>query len=164
MATRRTVKSMISAIDKTISTLELELQNGEAKEMVLRAQIAALRGAAERDAARDHTRMNKFNAVRTWNSGYWFASKREARRYSELLLMEKAGEIEAIELQPAYRLFTPTPDGSLISTAKYVADFRYRDIPSGETVVEDVKGVRTQVYKLKKRWVEAQYGITITEV
>tara|TARA_B100000949_G_scaffold182222_1_gene163470 strand:- start:4120 stop:4290 length:171 start_codon:yes stop_codon:yes gene_type:complete len=43
MATRRTVKSMISAIDKTISTLELELQNGEAKEMVLRAQIAALR-------------------------------------------------------------------------------------------------------------------------
>ncbi|HAD76268.1 MAG TPA: hypothetical protein DCG16_10825 [Gemmatimonadetes bacterium] len=108
--------------------------------------------------------MNKFNAVRTWNSGYWFASKREARRYSELLLMEKAGEIEAIELQPAYRLFTPTPDGSLISTAKYVADFRYRDIPSGETVVEDVKGVRTQVYKLKKRWVEAQYGITITEV
>ena len=43
MAARRTVKSMYSDIDKTISTLELELQSGEAKEMVIRAQIAALR-------------------------------------------------------------------------------------------------------------------------
>ena len=43
MAARRTVKSMYADIDKTISTLELELQSGEAKEMILRAQIAALR-------------------------------------------------------------------------------------------------------------------------
>ena len=107
---------------------------------------------------------HKYNAVRTWCSGYWFASKREARRYSELLLLESAGEVRDIELQPAYRLMSPTPDGSLVSTAKYVADFRYVDIPSGETVVEDVKGVRTQVYILKKRWVETQYGITIKEV
>ena len=107
--------------------------------------------------------MNKFNAVRTWNGGHWFASKAEARRYTELLLLESAGEIRDIELQPTYPLLTPTPDGSLVSTAKYVADFRYRDIPSGATVVEDVKGVRTQVYKLKRRWVEAQYGITIIE-
>ena len=41
--TRRSVKSMYADIDKTISTLELELQSGEAKEMILRAQIAALR-------------------------------------------------------------------------------------------------------------------------
>ena len=108
--------------------------------------------------------MHKYNAVRTWNGGHWFASKREARRYSELLLLESAGEITDIELQPAYRLMSPTPDGSLVSTTVYVADFRYVDIPSGETVVEDVKGVRTQVYKLKKRWVETQYGITIKEV
>jgi len=107
---------------------------------------------------------HKYNAVRTWRHGHWFSSKREARRYTELLLLESAGEIKDIELQPAYRLFTPTPDGSLISTAKYVADFRYVDVPTGETIVEDVKGVRTQVYKLKKRWVEAQYGIAITEV
>ena len=43
MATRRSVKSMIADIDKTISTLELELHSGEAKEMIIRAQIAALR-------------------------------------------------------------------------------------------------------------------------
>jgi len=107
---------------------------------------------------------HKYNAVRTWNGGHWFASKREAHRYTELLLLESAGEITDIELQPAYRLMSPTPDGSLVSTATYVADFRYVDISTGETVVEDVKGVRTQVYTLKKRWVEAQYGITIKEV
>ena len=106
---------------------------------------------------------HKYNAVRTWRHGHWFASKAEARRYTELLLLESAGEIRDIELQPTFPLMTPTPDGSLVSTAKYVADFRYRDIPSGATVVEDVKGVRTQVYKLKRRWVEAQYGITIIE-
>ena len=107
---------------------------------------------------------HKYNAIRTWTGGHWFASKREARRYTELLLLESAGEIRDIELQPTYRLMTLTPDGSLVSTAKYVADFRYVEIPSEETVVEDVKGVRTGVYKLKKRWVEAQYGITIREV
>ena len=107
---------------------------------------------------------HKYNAVRTWRHGHWFASKAEARRYTELLLLESAGEITDIELQPTYPLMTPTPDGSLVSTAKYIADFRYRDIPSGETVVEDVKGVRTQIYKLKKRWVEAQYGLKIVEI
>jgi hypothetical protein len=56
--------------------------------------------------------MNKFNAVRTWNGGHWFASKREARRYTELLLLESAGEIKDIELHPSYPLLTPTPDGS----------------------------------------------------
>ena len=107
---------------------------------------------------------HKYNAVRTWNGGHWFSSKREAHRYTEMLLLEKAGEIRDIELQPTYRLMAPTPDGALVSTAKYIADFRYLDIPSGETVVEDVKGVRTQVYKLKKRWVEAQYAIKIVEI
>ena len=107
---------------------------------------------------------HKYNAVRTWRHGHWFASKAEARRYTELLLLEKAGEIRDIELQPTYRLMAPTPDGALISTATYIADFRYRDIPTEKTVVEDVKGVRTQVYKLKKRWIEAQYAIKIVEI
>ena len=106
----------------------------------------------------------KYNAIRTWCGGHWFASKKEARRYTELLLLDAAGEIRDIELQPAYPLTAPTPDGSLVSVAKYVGDFRYVDVPSGETVLEDVKGVRTQVYKLKKRWVEAQYGIVVKAV
>ena len=109
-------------------------------------------------------RAHKYNAIRTWCSGHWFSSKREARRYTELLLLESAGEIRDIELQPTYPLLSPTPDGSLVSIATYVADFRYVDIPTGETVVEDVKGVRTQVYKLKKRWVKTQYGLDIVEV
>jgi hypothetical protein len=107
---------------------------------------------------------HKYNAIRTWCGGHWFASKREARRYTELLLLEAGGEVRDIELQPAYPLTAPTPDGSLVSIAKYVGDFRYVDTVSGATVLEDVKGVRTQVYKLKKRWVEAQYGIVVKEV
>ena len=107
---------------------------------------------------------HKYNAVRTWRHGHWFASKAEARRYTELLLLESAGEIRDIELQPTYRLMAPTPDGALMSPAKYIPAFRYVDVPSGETVVEDVKGVRTQGYKLKKRWVEAQYGLKIVEI
>ena len=107
---------------------------------------------------------HKYNAIRTWCGGHWFASKREARRYTELLLLEAAGEVRVIELQPAYPLTAPTPDGSLVSIAKYVGDFRYVDVPSGETVLEDAKGVKTQVYRLKKRWVEAQYGIAVKEV
>jgi hypothetical protein len=73
---------------------------------------------------------HKYNAIRTWTGGHWFASKREARRYTELLLLESAGEIKGIELQPTYRLMTLTPDGALVSTAKYIADFRYVEIPS----------------------------------
>jgi hypothetical protein len=46
----------------------------------------------------------------------------------------------------------------------YVADFRYRSGPQGLLVVEDVKGVRTALYRWKKKHVEAQYGIQITEI
>ena len=119
-------------------------------------------------------RRHKYNAVRTWEQGHWFASKREAARYQELLLLEKAGEITDIELQPRFPLCTLAPGNgrqsdvfngpSEVQVAVYVADFRYVDRQARDIVVEDVKGVRTAVYRLKKRFVEAQYGITISEV
>ena len=106
-------------------------------------------------------RRHKYNAVRTWEQGHWFASKREAARYQELLLAEKAGEITELELQPRFDLLAWRAD-SAPKVAVYVADFRYQE--EGQSVIEDSKGVRTAVYKLKKRFVEAQYGITIVEV
>ena len=51
-----------------------------------------------------------------------------------------------------------------VCVGHYIADFRYREGPRGILRIEDVKGVKTAVYKLKKRMVEAQYGIQITEV
>jgi hypothetical protein len=101
----------------------------------------------------------KYRAVATTVDGIRFASKKEAARYGELKLLERAGHIDRLELQPAYQLVV---DG--IKVGVYKADFRYRDKRSGYFVVEDVKGVRTPVYKLKKKLVEALYAVRIREV
>jgi hypothetical protein len=99
--------------------------------------------------------------------GILFASQRECRRYGELKLLEKAGEISGLECQPSFVLWAQRYPCQLVNmpviVAKYIADFRYyrRD---GELVIEDVKGVRTPLYRLKKRITEVQYGIAITEI
>jgi len=102
-------------------------------------------------------RANKFGAKRTTVDGIAFASKAEADRYSVLKLEERAGLIAGLRLQVPYEI---TVNG--IRIGKWIADFEYRR--AGETVTEDVKGVRTPVYRLKKRLVEALYGIRITEI
>lgn len=111
---------------------------------------------------------HKYNAQRTTLDGYTFASKAEAKRYAELKLLEKAGEISELELQPKFPLFVRTPDMKFVKVCVYKADFRYRLLsdgwPGNGRVTEDVKGVRTETYKLKKKMVEAQYGIQITEI
>ena len=106
---------------------------------------------------------NKYHAVRTEVDGIGFASKREAQRYVELKLLEKAGEITELELQPSYPLLAVAPLGGMVQVGKYIADFRYltRD---ADVVVEDVKGVKTPVYNLKKKIVRANYGVQIVEV
>ena len=102
--------------------------------------------------------MTKYRAVRTTVDGIAFASRAEARRYKELRLLERAGEISRLELQP---VFPVTINGALI--CKYVADFVY--FADGARVVEDVKGMVTPVYRLKKKLVEALYpGVKIVEV
>ena len=102
-------------------------------------------------------RKHKYNAVKTVVDGITFPSKAEARRYSELKLLERGGVIQDIELQPQ---FICTVNGKLV--CKYVADFQYAK--GNNEIVEDVKGVKTPVYRLKKKLVEALYGITITEI
>lgn len=99
---------------------------------------------------------SKYGAKRTEVDGILFASQREARRYSELRILERAGEIRDLELQPVYPI---TANGRTV--AKYVADFRYQT--NGGTVIEDVKGMKTPVYRLKKKLVEAIHGVRITE-
>jgi hypothetical protein len=84
----------------------------------------------------------------------------------ELKLLEKAGEVKELELQPKFPLHVPVKGRANLfqQVAFYVADFRYRRGPRGVLVIEDVKGVRTQTYRLKKRMFETQYGLEITEV
>lgn len=102
---------------------------------------------------------NKYHAVRTEFEGRSFHSKAEANRYGDLLLLKKNGDIRDLECQVRYPLKV---NNVLITT--YVADFRYVDVEKGLQVVEDVKGARTEVYRIKKKMVLAIYGIEITEV
>lgn len=99
----------------------------------------------------------KYGNRRVEVSGVKFDSAKESRVYSELLLRQRAGEIAALELQPRFDI--------IINGKKcgfYKADFRYRE--AGNVVILDVKGFKTPVYKLKKKIIEAMYGITIVEV
>ena len=100
----------------------------------------------------------KYNAKKTAVDGITFDSKKEARRYSELKLMEKAGEIYNLELQPRFLLQDKFRyKGEAFRKIEYIADFRYTD-KTGATVVEDVKGYKTEMYNLKKKWFLRQYG------
>ena len=101
--------------------------------------------------------MSKYSNKKTELDGYTFDSKTEANRYAELMLAEKAGDISNLELQPKFLLEV---NGKKIAT--YIADFRY--IENGKTVVEDVKGVKTPVYRIKKKLTEALYDVKIIEV
>ena len=110
------------------------------------------------------TRRSKYGNTRTVVDGISFASKAEAKRYGELKLLERAGEIVHLRLQPEFKLWGR--GGTVI--CKYRADFAYMTIGidgmmQSETV-EDVKGVRTPVYRLKAKMFQDCYGFAITEV
>lgn len=101
---------------------------------------------------------SKYRAVAVWVDGIRFASRAEARRYGQLMLLQKLGEISGLELQPKFPI---TIGGTLVCS--YVADFAYFD--KEKRVIEDVKGMKTPVYRLKKKLVEAMYpGVVIVEV
>ena len=101
--------------------------------------------------------MNKYHAKRTEVDGHTFDSAKEARRYSELKLLERAGEIVGLRLQPKFPLVVNDT-----KIADYKGDFEYRDA-SGRRILEDTKGFKTPVYRLKKKLVRALYGIEILE-
>ena len=110
--------------------------------------------------------MTKYHAKKTVVDGIMFDSKKEAARYAELKLLERAGIISQLVLQPRFELQEGfRKNGKSYRKIEYVADFMYRDNKAEETVIEDVKGVKTEVYKLKKKLFEAKYkNLTIKEI
>ena len=98
----------------------------------------------------------KYNAKPIVIDGIRFASTKEGNRYLVLRDMEKKGEITHLELQPKFDMIV-----NGIKVGYYKADFIYFE--GQKRIVEDVKGMRTDVYKLKKKIVEAQYSIKILE-
>ncbi len=94
----------------------------------------------------------------------YFASKRELDRYGQLVLMQRGGFIRNLEVQPNYRLVV-----NGLHVCSYRGDFRYRDLRSGEIVLEDVKGSRNEkyldpVFKLKRKLLAATHGVKISLV
>ena len=106
--------------------------------------------------------MNKYHAHKTEVDGFIFDSQAEARRYSELKLLETMREIGDLQLQVKYNL-----DVNGTNCGAYYADFEYFDSRTGKCVTEDVKSEGTRalpVYRLKKKLVKAIYGVDIVEV
>lgn len=111
--------------------------------------------------------MSKYRNRKVTVDGILFDSVKEGRRYGELKLLERAGYITGLRLQVPYELLPNQKDcdGKVIERkVRYIADFVYTDTKSGKEVVEDAKGVRTEVYRLKKKLMLDRYGIQIKEV
>ncbi len=97
---------------------------------------------------------NKWTEV----DGIKFQSQREAKRYGQLKMLQMAKEISDLRLQVPYEL---NPSGTF--SYKYYADFEYLT-KDGDKVTEDVKGMKTNVYKKKRALMLKVHGITIKEV
>jgi Protein of unknown function (DUF1064) len=96
------------------------------------------------------------NSKVTLSSGLKFDSEKEAKRYTELRLMENAGEITALQMQVKFKL----------TASKYYADFTYFDYKKKQFIVEDVKSVATRKltpFRMKKRMMKELYNIDILE-
>lgn len=105
---------------------------------------------------------SKYHAKKTTVDGITFDSRKEADRYLVLKGMEEEGLIEDLRRQVRYELVPAFDvDGRHYRPVYYVADFVY--VEDGKEVVEDVKGVRTDVYKLKSKLFARRYGMSVKE-
>lgn len=118
---------------------------------------------------------NKYSSKKVEVDGIIFDSKKEAKRFQELSLLEKAGAIQNLQRQVKYVLIPAQrePDaigkrggpikGKLLEReCTYIADFVYQE--DGQTVVEDTKGFRTKDYIIKRKLMLHEHGIKIKEI
>lgn len=109
--------------------------------------------------------INKYHNKKVVFNNIKFDSKKEQKRYAELLLLEKANKIKNLKLQfkfvliPSYEI-----NGRKVKGLSYIADFFYYDVEKEKHIVEDVKGYRTEVYKIKKKLFEYFYQGEIVEI
>lgn len=100
--------------------------------------------------------MNKYRNKKTQVDMYVFDSIAESKRYKELELLQRVGEIQDLQLQPKFLLQESfKKNGKTYRKIEYIADFKY--IENGKTIVEDVKGIQTDVFKLKHKIFEKVY-------
>lgn len=102
--------------------------------------------------------MSKYHSVKERVDGITFDSKKEANRYRQLCLMERAKAIQDLKVHQRFPLIPKSEYGREIV---YISDFTYYE--DGHLVVEDTKGFRTDTYKLKARLFAERYHIKIKE-
>jgi hypothetical protein len=120
--------------------------------------VSGNRKAAAPTIGQIKARKGKYNNIKTEVDGLLFDSKKEAARYVELKQLLKSGQISDLQRQVKYKLEV---NGQKI--CHYIADFIYVN-HRGEKVTEDVKGILTDVYRLKKKLMKAIHSIEIKEV
>ena len=122
-------------------------------------------------------RKNKYHSKKVEFDGIVFDSKKEAKRFAELSLLEKAGTIQDLQRQVKFILIPAQREPDTVGArggikkgktiekeCAYIADFVYKDLTLNETVVEDTKGFRTKDYLLKRKMMLFFHGIKIKEV
>jgi len=107
---------------------------------------------------------SKYHNKKVVVDGIAFDSKKEARRYSELLLLERAGAIQGLQRQVKFELIpSQRYDGKVVERpCHYIADFTYHE--NGNLIVEDTKGLKTKDYIIKRKLLLYLCGIRIREV
>jgi hypothetical protein len=102
------------------------------------------------------TPFSKYKNIKTTIDGIKFDSKKEANRYSELKMMQKAGLISDLELQPKFDLLPKIKwNNQTLRKRMYIADFLYKQ--NGKTIVVDAKGFKTPMYKFKRHMFLIKY-------
>lgn len=111
-----------------------------------------------------NTRRPKYGNRKVCRDGITFDSAKEARRWSELLLLQRAGAIQNIQRQVKYELIpSQRIAGKVVERpCTYIADFVYEE--GGKVTVEDTKGFKTPEYVIKRKLMLWQHGIRIKEV
>ena len=104
----------------------------------------------------------KYHSKKIIIDGIKFDSKKEGNRYLQLKKLEEEGIISDLKLQVPFVLIEPfTLNGKKYRKTEYVADFVY--IRNGERIVEDTKGYKTELYRIKKKLMAYLYQIQIKE-
>ena len=103
-------------------------------------------------------KQNKYRNKEISIAGQIFQSKLEAKRYKQLALLEKAGEIKNLQMQVKFELQEAfTKNKKHYRAITYIADFVYYDNITKKIIIEDTKGIKTDVFKIKQKLFEKKY-------
>jgi hypothetical protein len=108
----------------------------------------------------EESKKSKYGSNKTSIDGITFHSRKEAMRYCELKILERAGSIKDLNLQVKFEIHPKivTEEGVTINKRSYIADFVYFDMQLRKMVIEDTKGFSTAAFRLKWGQMQERYG------